>query len=251
MSNTVTENPAFSLEVQDRIAILRFKKAFLNVARDLYTRGEFLRTLDALESDPQVLGLLEINDEEFSGEDEIGKLMKELAQPGGRRLAVLHRFKLSAIKIMSRNLEFGKPVVSGLSGDMTLDEFGVALTSDRLLMSDECLVKKVSLGVGLPPGPILTYFLPRVLGHKRAVTLMTRTDPLGASEALALGLADKVVPRADLENECRAELLQLAKLPDPVVSATRKLVFSQFDRFEEHADRSINMTVQILQSRDW
>ncbi len=251
MSKVITDNPEFSLSVLDGIATLRFRKAFLNVALNLATRREFLEHLEGIERDPEILGLIEINDEEFSGEDEIKALMNQLAGEERGGLSMLHRFKRSTLEIMSRNLDFSKPVVSGVIGHMTLDEFGVALMCDRILLSDECLVRNVSLDVGLPAGPILTFFLPRVVGPKRAVTLLTRTDTFRASEAVELGLADRVVPAAELEDECRAEVLRLARLPDPVVAATRKLIFSQFDKFEEHAERSLNMAVQILQSRRW
>lgn len=251
MSTVIAENPEFSLAVQEGIATVRFRKAFLNVALDLSTRGEFLEHLDELERDPEVVGLIEINGEQFAGEDEISGLMEQLAKAKGGDMSVLHRFRRSTIQLMSRNLGFTKPVVSGVIGDITLEEFGIALMCDRVLLSPESLVKNASLGVGIPPGPILTFFLPRLVGTKRAVTLLTRTEPLEASEALDLGLADAVVSRSDLEGECRAAVQRLAELPEPVVSATRKLIFSHLDIFEEHAERAIDTMVQLLQSRHW
>ncbi len=249
MPEVFADNPEFSLEVEDGIATLHFRKAFLNVALKLHTRGEFLEQLDRIERDPKVLGLVQLNDEQFSGADEMKALMDQLVGQDPGRLSVLHRYKRSTLELMSRNRDFSKPVVSGVIGPMTLDEFGVALMCDRILLSDDCLVRNLSLDAGLPAGAILTFFLPRVVGPKRALTLLTRPDALGAADALELGLADRVVPAAELEDECRAEVLRLAKLPEPVVAATRKLIFSQFDKFEDHAERSINMTVQILQSR--
>ncbi len=251
MAKMLAENRAFSLEVEDGIALLRFRKAFLNVALDLHTRGEFLKQMDVLENDPDVLGLIQINDEEFSGEAEISAFMQELSHKSHGDLSVLHRFKRSTFQIMSRNLEFAKPLVSGVIGNMTLDEFGVALLCDRVVLSDDCHVRNVSVDVGLPAGPVLTYFLPRVVGPKRAVTLLTNVEPFGAAEAIAFGLADNAVPRAELVGECRAALLRLAKVPEPVVTATRKLIFSQFDKFEEHAELSLKLAVKILQSRSW
>ena len=103
MPDVIADNTAFSLELEEGIATLRYRKAFLSVVLDLHTRGEFLEKMDELESDPGVLGLIQINDEEFAGEDEISELMKQLAEPGGRRLSVLHRFKRSAIQITKRH----------------------------------------------------------------------------------------------------------------------------------------------------
>ncbi|MDJ0848177.1 MAG: enoyl-CoA hydratase/isomerase family protein [Myxococcota bacterium] len=251
MSEIIVDTPEFSLELRDGIATMHYRKAFLNVALDLHTRGEFLKQLDRLERDPKVHGLVQLNDEQFSGEEELKAVMNQLVGQDRGRLSVLQRFKRSTLELMSRNLDFPKPVVSGVIGNMTLDEFGIALVCDRMLLSEDCLVRNLSLDVGLPAGAILTFFLPRVVGPKRAITLLTRADAFGGREAVELGLADRVIPAAELEDECRAEVLRLAQLPDPVVAATRKLIFSQFDKFEDHAERSINTTVQILQSRDW
>ncbi len=251
MSRTMAENPAFSLREEDGIATLRFRKAFLNVALDLHTRDEFLEQLDRLENDPNVLGMVQINDEQFSGEDEIRSLMEHLVEKDRGNLSVLHRFKRSFVQIMARNLEFPKPVVNGVIGHTTLDEFGVALMTDRVLLSESCHISNVSLGVGLPAGPIMTFFLPRIVGAKRAITLLTDESGIDASRAFDLGLADAVFPADKLEEECRAEVQRLSRLPSPVVSETRKLIISQYDEFEAHADRSLKLTVKVLQSRDW
>ena len=82
MPEVFADNPEFSLEVEDGIATLHFKKAFLNVALNLHSRDEFLEQMDRLEHDPKVLGLLQLNDEQFSGEDEIKALMDQLVGKG-------------------------------------------------------------------------------------------------------------------------------------------------------------------------
>nr|MDJ0864993.1 enoyl-CoA hydratase-related protein [Myxococcota bacterium] len=182
---------------------------------------------------------------------EISALMKQLARGGREDLSTLQRFGRSFFQIVRRNLEFSKPVVTGVSGEMTLEELGVALTCDRVLLSNDCQMRNVNIGVGLPAGPILTFLLPHIVGPKLSMTLLTDVNPLGASEALDLGLADRIVPREELEADCMTAVRQLSQLQADVVSATRELIFSQYDKFEDHVERHIRMAVHLLHSRGW
>lgn len=248
MPKIIADDAAFTCELQDGIATLRLKKDTLKIATDLSIRDKILNMLDQLEEDPNVLGLIQINNEEFPGEDELGALLMKIIEDAHVQQLNMQRLRRSFSQIVSRNMYFAKPIVTGVIGPMTMEEFGIALMCDRLILSDNCLIKNVGIGMGLPAGPLLTYFLPRIVGPKKALKLLTEEEPLGASEALDMGLVDKVVPEAELEQECRAEVQRLARLPSPVVSATRELIFSQYDKFEEHVDRSIRRKMQILHS---
>ena len=248
MSKTIVNDAAFECELQDDVAIVRLTKNAMRITIELGSRDKYLNMLDELEDDPRVSGLIQINDEAFPGEAEISKLMKRFIEDMNFREVIAHRFRHSVSQIVSRCLYFQKPIVAGVAGPITMDEFGAYLMSDRLIVSDHFSVRNLGLHMGLPPGPLLTFLLPRILGPKKALKLLTEDDTINAPEALDMGLVDKIVPEAQFEQECRAEMQRLVRLPSPVVSATRELIFSQFDKFEEHLDRSIRQKVQIIQS---
>ena len=66
------------------------------------------------------------------------------------------------------------------------------------------------INLGLIPGFAGTQRLPRLVGAGRALELLLVGDPIGADEAMRIGLVNKVVPLADLMDEARRVATTLA-----------------------------------------
>src|SRR5262245_7750776 len=64
--------------------------------------------------------------------------------------------------------------------------------------------------LGLIPGYAGTQRLPRLVGKGRAMEMLLTGAPIGAEEALRIGLVHRVVPAADLMTEARKLAVQLA-----------------------------------------
>ena len=165
MSKTIVNDAAFECELQDDIAIVRLTKNAMRIAIELGSRDNYLSMLDELEGDPRVSGLIQINNEAFPGEAETRKLMKRFIEDTSFQDVIAHRYRHSVSQIVSRCLYFQKPIAAGVAGPITMDEFGAYLVSDRLIVSDHFSVRNLSIHMGLPPGPLLTYLLPRILGE--------------------------------------------------------------------------------------
>ncbi len=202
--------------------------------------------MDKLEVDSHVSGLIQINDEAFSGEAEYRKLVKRIIEDTTLEKVVAYRFGNWISQLVRRRLHFQKPIVAGVAGPITMEEFGAFLICDRLIVSDHFSVRNIGLQMGMPPGPLLTFLLPRILGPRKALKLLTEDDIINAPETLDLGLVDKIVPEAQFEQECMAEMRQLVRLPASLVSEMRELVFPKFDRFEEHLERSTRQRIQFI-----
>jgi 2-(1,2-epoxy-1,2-dihydrophenyl)acetyl-CoA isomerase len=78
--------------------------------------------------------------------------------------------------------------------------------------------------VGLTPDGGLTYFLPRLVGLRRASELVLTNRRLSAKEALDLGIVTEVVPDAELMTRARAITRQLAAGATLAFGAARKLI---------------------------
>ncbi len=248
MSKTIVNDEAFDCELHDEVAIIQLKKSAMRIAIDLGSRDKYLNMLDELAVDPNVSGMIVINKEAFPGKTEVRKFLKKMIEDSSFRVGIAERFAHSLSQIVSRRLNFPKPMITGVAGPVTMEEFGAYLMSDRLIVTDQFSVRNIGLPMGLPPGPLLTFLLPRILGPRRALKLLTEDDTVNAPEALDLGLVDKIVPEAKFEQECRAEMQRLVGLSSSVVSGTRQLIFSDFDKFKDHADRSIRQLTQSIES---
>lgn len=114
---------------------------------------------------------------------------------------------------------FDKPVVIGVSNLCCSAWLAVALAADRLLCDVATRFSVEDVAIGLVPGGGVTQALPRRLGTAQALRLMLDGAEIGAAEAIALGLVDRVV-EGDLPAAVVAEADQLRPpaAPRPAVA---------------------------------
>jgi 2-(1,2-epoxy-1,2-dihydrophenyl)acetyl-CoA isomerase len=105
--------------------------------------------------------------------------------------------------------------------------------------------------VGLTPDGSSSWFLPRIVGLKRALELTLTNRVLSAREALELGLVTTVVPDADVHDEAAAMAATIASGPtDAFATAKRLLHTSLEDSLETHLAREADGIVHATTTRD-
>ncbi len=130
------------------------------------------------------------------------------------------------------------PVVAAVHGAVA--GFGVSLTMlcDFVVASDDSFFTLAYIHLGTTPDGSSTFFLPRLVGLRRAKEIALLGDRIPAKEALALGLVNKVVPPAELEAATATLATRLASGPTRAYARTRALLNSAFDRtLEEQLDQ--------------
>ena len=81
---------------------------------------------------------------------------------------------------------------------------------------------------GLTPDGSSTYFLPRIVGYRRAIELAITNRVLSAHEAAEMGLVTRVVPDADLMSEALKFATQLAAGPTTAYGGVKRLMVESF-----------------------
>lgn len=69
-----------------------------------------------------------------------------------------------------------------------------------------------------------TYFLPRLVGLKKAAELTLLAERIDAQQALSLGLVNRVVPAAELDAACEALAIRLASGPSLAYANAKRLL---------------------------
>jgi enoyl-CoA hydratase/carnithine racemase len=100
-----------------------------------------------------------------------------------------------------------KPVVAAVDGGAVGFGCDLALACDLRVLSTEGYLQEKFVKIGLMPDGGGTFWLPRLVGLGRALEMMLLGEPITANQALALGLANRVVAPASL----RAEAIRLAQ----------------------------------------
>ncbi|MDF4253589.1 MULTISPECIES: enoyl-CoA hydratase-related protein [unclassified Streptomyces] len=115
-----------------------------------------------------------------------------------------------------------KPVVAGVNGVAAGAGAGFALACDYRILADTAAFNTSFAGVALTADSGVSWTLPRLVGPGRAADLLLFPRSVKADEALELGLANRVVPAAELAAEAEAVARQLAQGPTAAYAALKE-----------------------------
>ena len=108
---------------------------------------------------------------------------------------------MSSISAVAR---IPKPVIAAITGYALGGGCELALACDFRVVADDAKLGQPEILLGVIPGAGGTQRLSRLVGASRAKEIIFSGRFVDAQEALAIGLADKVVPSADVYAESRA-----------------------------------------------
>jgi enoyl-CoA hydratase len=126
-------------------------------------------------------------------------------------------------------LQLGKPVIAAVEGHAVAGGLELALWADLRVMAADAVMGVFCRRWGVPLIDGGTVRLPRLIGQSRAMDLILTGRPVAADEALAIGLATRVVPAGTVLAEAVALAQQLAALPQTTMLADRASVLASHD----------------------
>lgn len=116
------------------------------------------------------------------------------------------------------------PVIAAVEGFALGGGCELALCSDLIIASATATFGLPEVGLGLIPGEGGTQVLPRRIGLNRAADLLLTGRPVGAEEALRIGLADRLVPEGAARSRAHELATEIAaKSPISLRAAKRAL----------------------------
>ncbi|MBM4254274.1 MAG: hypothetical protein FJ147_00070 [Deltaproteobacteria bacterium] len=125
--------------------------------------------------------------------------------------------------------ELPKPIIAALNGVAAGGGLGLALACDFRIASPKVNLLTAFLGIGASPDSSSSFFLPRYVGIGRATELFLRNKPVGAEEALTLGLVNAVVPPEHVMPEAMKLANELAQGPTAAFGRTKLLLNQSFN----------------------
>jgi 2-(1,2-epoxy-1,2-dihydrophenyl)acetyl-CoA isomerase len=99
------------------------------------------------------------------------------------------------------------PVVAAVHGIVTGGSMGLILGSDLVLVAPQASFTPYYSVVGFSPDGGWTALLPALIGHKRAAEILMLNQTITPEQAVAWGLASRIVAAGDI----RAEALRAAQ----------------------------------------
>lgn len=131
---------------------------------------------------------------------------------------------------LQRFAELEMPVVVAARGAVAGGGLGLLWVADFVVAAEDVRVIGAFGAVGLSNDSGSSWWLPRLVGLRRAQELMLTNRQLDAREAAEWGLLTKVVSGDTLEDEALALARQLAQGPTRALAEQKRLLRQSFDR---------------------
>lgn len=144
---------------------------------------------------------------------------------------------------------FTKPLVAGVQGRAVGIGTTMLLHCDHVVLAEDAKLTTPFVGLGLVPEAASSLLLPARIGHARAFAMLAMGHAMGAADALASGLANAVVPQAELDAAVASAAAYLAQLPPGSVQATKALMRDPA-AIAAKMDEEIEIFAQRLQSAE-
>lgn len=129
------------------------------------------------------------------------------------------------------------PIIAAVNGAAFAGGLELALACDFVYAAEHARFALTEVTLGIMPGAAGTQNLPRAVGQRRAKEIILTGTPFGAADALTWGLANKVVPVAQLMSEVRAVAARIAANAPISVKQAKKSIdkATELDRITGYA----------------
>ena len=141
-----------------------------------------------------------------------------------------------------------KPVLASVHGACAGAGFSILCAADLAIAADNARFSLAYANIGTSPDGGSSYFLPRLVGYKKAMELTLLPDLFDATTAQARGLVNWVVPLAELAQETARIAGRLANGPTRAYAEAKRLLNDSPEPLDGDADGGGAVCVRALRA---
>jgi 2-(1,2-epoxy-1,2-dihydrophenyl)acetyl-CoA isomerase len=225
-----------------------FRKAGLQLARDPRVRAVILRGEGGVFCSGADLKYIRAG----GNEADLGYLQASRETPPGygeifkQILEYIHS-TISEIK------RAPKPFLAAVDGAAAAGGFGIAMACDLVYASDRAVFEWAYGKTGLTGAESSTFFLPRLIGLRRAMEIVLLNPRIDAARAYEMNLINGIFSSESLDTQVLAIARSIADGPAEALAIARSLVYQAagVDRLDHHLDRELENLARIADGRDF
>lgn len=225
MANTAT------LDVADGVATLTLNRPDQLNALSLEMMEDLAAATRALKAreDVQVVVVTGAGAHFMAGGD-INDFARQLGQSPQARLATFKAMIAQHINPTVETLQsLHQPVIAKVRGACAGFGLSLMLGCDLAIAADDAVFTTAYAAIGLSADGGMSYFLPRLVGRRKALEMLLLADRFKADEALRLGLLSRVVPAGELDAAVDALAARLKAGPRHAYSEFKRLIADSYD----------------------
>ncbi len=181
-----------------------------------------LEALDRLEANPGVRAVvLTGRGKAFSAGADLA-FLERVTELGAEEN---YRHSLSLMRLFHRLYTYPKPTVAAVNGPAVAGGAGLATACDLVVMDEEARLGYTEVKIGFVAA-LVSVILVRAVGEKAAKDLLLTGRLVGAEEAKALGLVNRIAPLGKALEEAKALAEEVAKNAPTSLRLTKELLLS-------------------------
>lgn len=208
--------------VEESVAVITLNRPPVNALN-----SQLITDIDeaiSLAEDTQVRAVVITGAPHFAAGADITEFQKTFDSGGTERQAS----GLTDVVARLENLE--KPVIAAINGFSLGGGLELAMGADLRYMAESAKVGQPEILLGIIPGAGGTQRLSRLVGPQRCKEMCLSGRHVNAEEALALGIADKIVGDDELLDAAMRDAAKFAAGPTQAYAAVKRAVSRGFDR---------------------
>ncbi|WP_129306818.1 enoyl-CoA hydratase-related protein [Streptomyces sp. L2] len=241
-------------EVSDGLATITLNRPEAMNALNIATKAALRDAAESAAGDDAVRAILltAAGDRAFCvGQDlkeHIGLLAADRETGSGQTMSTVKEHYNPIVKALAGA---PKPVVAAVNGVAAGAGFGFALAADYRVVAETAAFNTSFAGVALTADSGISWTLPRVVGPGRAADLLLFPRSISAQDALELGIANRLVPSAELRAEAEKVARALAQGPTVAYSAIKEAVsYGMTHSLAETLEKEDELQTRAGQSED-
>jgi 2-(1,2-epoxy-1,2-dihydrophenyl)acetyl-CoA isomerase len=160
--------------------------------------------------------------------------LRGMIEGGGAIDAYLRELTSHLHTAIAHFVRMDQPVIAAVNGTAAGAGVGLVAMADMAIAAESSKFSLAYTGVGLTPDGSTSFFLPRVIGQKRAMELILTNRAVTSAEALDWGLVNSVVPDADVVTQALKLAERLAAGPLRAFGKSKRLIAESLGALESH-----------------
>jgi 2-(1,2-epoxy-1,2-dihydrophenyl)acetyl-CoA isomerase len=220
-----------------------FRRAGLQLARDRDVRAVLIRGEGGVFCSGADLKYIR----DGGDRDELGYLQPATSEPREGYGEVFKQILEYIHSTISEIRRAPKPFIAVVDGPAAAGGLGLAMSCDLVLASERAWFEWAYFKTGLTGAESSTFFLPRLIGLRKALELVLLNPRLTAQEALEWGLINRVFPVDSLDAEALKIATEVAASPTAAVGVAKSLLnqAAGMDRLDVHLDAELTELARI------
>jgi len=239
-------------EVTDGVGIITFNRPErLNALSPELVEG-FIDATQWFEKDASVrCVLIRGAGETFMAGGDVKGFHESLVENREAHAASMERRVVTGHLSIHRLRRMPKPVIVAVQGAAAGFGLSVVCASDLAIAADDAIFSLAYRHIGLTADGGVSYFLPRIVGERRALEIALLGERFTAAKALDWGLLNWTVPKAELQDKALEIAAHLASGPTRALAGAKRLLRGSLEStWDQQSAREAELIGETVGSDD-